>query len=71
MRLRARRSFDDMAYSTMVEGIEKLVHRGLDIDTATQTAVDALVSASDSTAPTVAFDAQADYSTDAAAAAAT
>lgn len=55
MRLRSRRSFDDMAYSTMAEGIEKLVHRGLDIDTATQIAVDALVSASDSTAPTVAL----------------
>lgn len=43
-----------MAYSTMTDGIEKLVRHGRGIDTATQTAVDTLVSATDSTAPGVA-----------------
>lgn len=53
MRLRARCSFDDVIYSTMADGMEDLVRHGLDADTATQAAVDALVSASDSTAPTI------------------
>lgn len=54
MRLRARRGFDDMAYSTMADGVEKLVRHGLAADKAIQTAVDAVVSATDSTAPRVA-----------------
>lgn len=57
MRLRARRShgsFDAMAYRTMADGMEQLVRHGLDTDTAMQAAVDALVSASDSSAPRVA-----------------
>lgn len=41
------------AYSTMVDGIDDLVRHGLDRDTATQAAVDALVSASNTTAPKV------------------
>lgn len=53
MRLRPRRSFDDVAYSTMVEGIEDFVRRGLDRDAATQAAVDAMVSASSTTAPKI------------------
>ncbi|MGH3972752.1 MAG: hypothetical protein ACRDS9_05440 [Pseudonocardiaceae bacterium] len=44
---RSRDDFDGMAYSTVADGIEKLVRHGCGIDTATQTAVDTLVSATD------------------------
>lgn len=57
MRLVGRRSsqdFDDLAFTTIAEGMDKLLGAGMDEDGASQAAVDALMQGMDSQAPAVA-----------------
>ena len=51
---RTRQSFDDTAFATMAEGVDKLVRAGLTADDASQAAVDAVMQATDNQAPAVA-----------------
>lgn len=51
---RTRQSFDDTAFATMAEGVDKLVRAGLTADDASQAAVDAVMQATDNQAPGVA-----------------
>ncbi len=51
---RNRQSFDDTAFATMAEGVDKLVRAGLTADAASQAAVDAVMQATDNQAPRVA-----------------
>ncbi|MCA1708037.1 MAG: DUF5677 domain-containing protein [Actinobacteria bacterium] len=53
---RTRQSFDETAFATMAEGVDKLLRAGLTEEDARQAAVDAVVQATDDRAPGVAAD---------------